>query len=294
MTTIMPSLRLALLSLLLVGGATGSLLAQNALCVVHDGQSYVVQKVNQGLVYIEEGNKLVSIRPVKSGLVPIKEYYPALVSVRDLNVNTFAVGTGASTINNELQFSATFASGYFLEDAYFVLQLDMAHGVKRIFQQEIGDLKPGKSRPIRLAVPLAEELGSGHFTLHVFTQGREVFNSTQPMEYREGVLDQMVMKRIEKVKDAAPQPMIGPVAEFPASLLKQRTKGEALVAIRITRKGAVADPQVLQATDPAFGDAALAAVRLWRFLPRVENGQPVETSVNVPFHFEPPAESGKS
>ena len=116
------------------GGTTGSLLAQNALCVVRDGKTCVVQKVKQGMVYIQEGGKLVSIKPIQSGLVPIKEYYPALVSVDDLHVGTFAISTGGggSTINNEFHFSATFASSYFLEEAYLV-ELDIAHGVKRIF-----------------------------------------------------------------------------------------------------------------------------------------------------------------
>jgi TonB family protein len=145
-----------------------------------------------------------------------------------------------------------------------------------------------------VVVPLAEELGSGSYQLHVFTQGREVFNSLQPWEFREGVLNQMVMKRIEGVQDAPPQPFVGPVPEYPPALRKKRVKGEAVVAVRITHLGVVADPEVVEASDPAFGQAALVAVRQWRFLPQVKGGRPVEINVRVPFGFEVPPDDKKS
>ena len=291
-----PSLSRVLLCLVLSGITGASLRAQNALCVVRDGKTCVVEKVARDRVYIREGDKLISVRPIQSGLLPIKEYYPALVSVRDLNVKTSAVGIMGSsgTINNDFHFQATFESGYVLEQAFLVLELDMARGVKRIFHQEIGDLRPGKPKEVSAVVPLAEELGAGKFQLHIFSGGREVFNSLQPLEYREGMLTQMVMKRIEGVKAAAPQALIGPEPQFPAALRQNKVNGEALVAIRISRLGVVTDPEVVRASDPAFGEAALVAVRQWRFLPRVVDGQPVETTVNVPFAFEASADDRKS
>jgi TonB family protein len=144
-----------------------------------------------------------------------------------------------------------------------------------------------------VGIPLAEELGAGKFQLHVFTQGREVFNSLQPWQFREAILDKMVMKRLEGVKDAAPEPLVGPVPEYPKALLKARLKGEAVVGIRITPRGVVTEPVVVQATDPAFGEAALVAVREWRFLPQVKAGRPVEINVQVPFAFQPPSDDAK-
>ena len=296
MMTLPASLRRSLVCLLLALSAAASARAQTALCVVRNGETCVVQKVARGLAYIKEGDKLVSVRPAKSGLVPIKEFYPVFVSVRDLNVKTSTVSltSGGGNINNEFHFGGTFECGNFLKDAFLVLELDLENGAKRIFYQEIGNLRPGKPQWVSVVVPMAEEMGSGKFQLHVFTEGREVFNSLQPWEFREGALNQMVLKRIEGVKDALPQPLVGPVPEFPAALRKKKVKGEAVVAIRITRLGVVADPEVVQATDPAFGEAALVAVRQWRFLPRVKGGQAVEAHVNVPFQFEVPAEDEKS
>jgi TonB family protein len=59
----------------------------------------------------------------------------------------------------------------------------------------------------------------------------------------------------------------------------------------------VHDPTPKCTTDPAFGEAALEAVRFWRFLPKVKDGRPVEALVELPFSFTPPDEphaSGKS
>jgi TonB family protein len=292
----LPSFRLALAWLLLMGGPAVCLRAQSALCVVRNGETCVVLKVARGYAYIMEGDKMIPIRPSQSGLVPVEEFYPVFVAVRGLNAksSTMSLSGGGSNINNEFHFAATFESGYVLKEAFLVLELDMENGKKRIFYQEIGNLLPGKPQWVNVAVPLAEELGSGKFQLHVFTEGREVFNSLQPWEFREGVLNQMVRKRLEGVKEARPEPLVGPVPEYPEALRKKKVKGEAVVAVRITRTGVVADPEVVRATDPAFGEAALVAVRQWRFLPQVKAGQPVETHVNIPFHFEAPAADGKS
>lgn len=62
--------------------------------------------------------------------------------------------------------------------------------------------------------------------------------------------------------------------------------------------GALAQPHVFtehggallkSATDPAFGEAALAAIRQWRFLPEMKGGLAVEQSADLPFAFVPPA-----
>jgi len=54
------------------------------------------------------------------------------------------------------------------------------------------------------------------------------------------------------------------------------------------RRGAVLDPSVVTATAPEFGEAALAAIRQWRFLPKVKAGRPLETRATMPFDFCPP------
>ena len=84
---------------------------------------------------------------------------------------------------------------------------------------------------------------------------------------------------------AAPRPFVGPSPEYPPGLRKAKVKGEAMIRLQIRANGAVLDPQVRSASDPAFGEAALAAIRMWRFLPKVKDGRPVGTEAEMPFSF---------
>jgi TonB family protein len=99
----------------------------------------------------------------------------------------------------------------------------------------------------------------------------------------------MVAKRIAGRPEADPEAFVGPAPEYPASLAKVKGHGKAVVPVRVGADGRIHDPVIKTATDPAFGEAALAAVRLWRFLPRIQGGHPVESKVDMPFEFAPPS-----
>jgi TonB family protein len=131
-------------------------------------------------------------------------------------------------------------------------------------------------------------LGSGHYEYHIFMDGAEVLHSGIPVEQREAALDRMIAKRIRSAPDGALKVFIGPEPEYPDHLRKAKIEGHAVVAVRVSTSGRPLNPTVKTATDPAFGESALAAVRLWRFLPVVRKGQPVETSAEIPFDFAPP------
>ncbi len=281
--------------MLTAGLGTVALQAQSYLVIEDKGQVKVVRKISNLDMYVEDNGQLKSKRAIRSGLTPAPEFLPVFVAVRDIEVHTSALNfNGGSTINNEFHFRAAFESPYLLEDVFFVLDLEMSRGGKRIYSQGIGRLEPRKPRTIIAGVPLQEELGEGKYELHVFSQGLEVFHSGQPWQFREHVLDQMVTKRIAGLQEALPSPLIGPAPEYPKQLIKAKVKGEVVLRIRITRTGVVADPVVEKATDPAFGEAALVAVRQWRFLPRIKDGLPVETVASLPFAFEPHVEAGKN
>jgi len=53
----------------------------------------------------------------------------------------------------------------------------------------------------------------------------------------------------------------------------------------VDETGAVVKAQVRSASQPEFGDAALAAALLWRFHPALQNGRPVSRNVAIPFVF---------
>lgn len=273
----------------LVLAASGSVLAQSALVVEYKGKPYPVRRVARGFAYIEKDGKEVAAKPTKIQLMPQPEYMPLFVSVRDLEIKTTVLKEiySGNEMNNEFHFNATFESSYEMKNPFLVLELQLEMG-KRIFFQEIGSLSPGKPRWVQVTVALPEKIGPGKFKLHIFDDGLEVFHSEQPWQLREAALSKMVLDRINNAPDSPPKPFVGPLPEYPKSLRKAGARGEAVVAMRITRQGVVVDPTIDHATDPAFGEAALVAIRQWRFLPQVKGGKPVETAVTMPFGFDPP------
>ena len=266
-------------------GLTVRLSAQHVLAAEHGGKMYVVDKVRRDWVSIQQDGKVTEVRAKRCALIAVEEYLPAFVAVKDIEVKTTGTTKG---INNTFHFRARFESPFVLTDVFVVLELKLTHGGTVLFYRDVGMLAPGRPGFLRADLPLSRSLGSGEYELHVFSRGLEVFHSQQPWQYREEMLDRMVIKRIAGVEDANPQPLVAPAPEYPAALLKSGGSGEAAVSVRVSVKGVVLDAVVESATGPMFGEAALTAIRQWRFLPRVKNGEAVEMQVSVPFAFTPP------
>ena len=130
-------------------------------------------------------------------------------------------------------------------------------------------------------------LGEGHYKVHLFSGGHEVLNSMMPWETRERILDRMVAGRTLGAPDRPPQPFLGPAPDYPPALRQAKVEGRAVVRIQVGIRGEVLNPRLDSATDPAFGEAALAAIRQWRFLPEISGGVPRPVTVDFPFGFTP-------
>lgn len=82
---------------------------------------------------------------------------------------------------------------------------------------------------------------------------------------------------------------------YPADALAEGKEGTVVVRIDIDAQGAVTAAQVERsAGDPRLDNAALAAVKTWRFNPEIRNGKAVSSRVRVPIMFaahEPPPPS---
>lgn len=288
------SKRAAFVLVVFLAGA-GGLAAQQAPYVEYEGQLHLVQNVEHGNPCIRKGDKVVPVRSPKSALVDVEEFMPFFVSVRNINVSTHYVhmsGTGGSgDVNHDFNFTAEFESPFFLPDVFIVLELNSEEAGKRMFFHGIGDLEPRKLKHVSTYVPMRDRLGEGNYRLHLFSRGRELLHSHQPPLFRDHVLDRMVLSRVKNTPDAPLKPFVGPGPEYPAALFKQHAAGRAVVQFRVTRTGAVLDPVLLSATHPAFGESAVAAIRLWRFLPKMQGGRPVEATAEMPFEFTPPADA---
>lgn len=80
-------------------------------------------------------------------------------------------------------------------------------------------------------------------------------------------------------------------ARFPPELRASGVSGGAIVHFRILENGTVApeSPRVELATDPRFGEAAVAVVREARFRPAKVGGRAVKVWATFPILFEVPA-----
>lgn len=272
-------------------GCAASAFAQSVLVVEHHGHGAVVCAAHGNDPCVNEDGHVVVASGHRYVLKHVDEYLPVFVSIRHLDVHTsgLAIVETGGEINHQLNVRAELASAYPLKDVFVVFELLPENGPQSIFLQEAGELSPDQPRTLDVVVPLSAPLGDGRYKLHVFCGGQEVLTSQIPFDRREAILDRMIARRIKDRPDGPPSVFIGPAPEYPARLKK--AKGETLLQVRILATGAVADARVLRATEPAFGESALAAVRQWRFLPKIQQGHAVATTVNVPLKFSPPARS---
>lgn len=77
---------------------------------------------------------------------------------------------------------------------------------------------------------------------------------------------------------------------YPADALKEKVGGRVMLRIMVDAEGKVSTGRVLEANDARLGEAALAAVKRWTFLPALSGGKKVPCSMDVPVIFD--AEKG--
>ena len=77
---------------------------------------------------------------------------------------------------------------------------------------------------------------------------------------------------------------------YPEELLQKRIAGFAIVAFLVELDGATAQCQVVEASDAAFGEAARAAIALWKFSPPQFGGTPGPIAMSFPVEFTVPAQ----
>lgn len=85
--------------------------------------------------------------------------------------------------------------------------------------------------------------------------------------------------------DKMPTPIKRVQPVYPAELKASRKTGEAVISFVVDVDGSVKNLRVEKATEPAFGEAALAAVAAWEFEPGRKNGTPVACQLSLPLRF---------
>jgi protein TonB len=74
--------------------------------------------------------------------------------------------------------------------------------------------------------------------------------------------------------------------EYPLAARQQRMSGSVYIRAIIGKDGTISQIGVIDSASPAFSEAALNAVRQWRYRPYLLNGTPVEVSTTITVNFK--------
>ncbi len=73
--------------------------------------------------------------------------------------------------------------------------------------------------------------------------------------------------------------------EYPDVARRAGLEGDVFVLLIVDEKGNVASAQVVKSTNPIFNEAALKAVKQWKFSPGYQRDKPVKVRLMQPIHF---------
>lgn len=142
--------------------------------------------------------------------------------------------------------------------------------------------------------PPLEERGS----LKVFARGKEISQMPPPARDGAGATTAMEGRPPNSAESGAvaalsPETAEGEIIQrvepqYPPHALAQRVQGAVLLDVQVGRDGRVKKVEVLSG-DPLLSDAAVAAVRQWRFKPHTLNGRAVETESKITLKFTLPS-----
>jgi TonB family protein len=76
--------------------------------------------------------------------------------------------------------------------------------------------------------------------------------------------------------------------DYPEEARQEGIQGAVVLEVRIGRDGAIQDVKLISG-QPLLANAAISAVKQWRFKPRVLEGQPVEMQTRVTLNFRMPS-----
>jgi protein TonB len=81
-----------------------------------------------------------------------------------------------------------------------------------------------------------------------------------------------------------PRPLVHPAPTYPDIARQARVEGLVILEATIDERGEVTGARVLRSV-PLLDDAALTAVRQWRYTPTLLNGVPVRVLMTITFNF---------
>ncbi len=114
-----------------------------------------------------------------------------------------------------------------------------------------------------------------------------VAGATPTPPAKEPELQRLVTEPVYSLKevDQLPVATYQLPAVYPRTLRTQRLEGSVNVGFTITSKGVVMDPYAISSTNEGFEQAAIDAVRKWRYKPAMKDGKAVNSKAQVTLTF---------
>ena len=94
-------------------------------------------------------------------------------------------------------------------------------------------------------------------------------------------------RRVRVGGNAVPAKLVYQVKpEYPEELRSRGIVGDVILHAVISKEGTVLSPTSVSSPDPQLTEAAIFAVRQWRYQPSLLNGEPVETTTTITLNFQ--------
>jgi TonB family protein len=137
-------------------------------------------------------------------------------------------------------------------------------------------------------LPSGFDLRHGVWELHFFSNGLEIPTTqlTADQLAAARAKSEAYLLRNHPDSPIALRQVVNPI--YPDALKAQRLDGSATLRCQVDRDGNVSAVEVVSATNPAFGQAAVEAVRQWKFTPAVQNHHYVGQTAELPLNFKAP------
>ena len=178
------------------------------------------------------------------------------------------------------------------------LGLWWAGGTEARLQEEMMQLR-GQTAAIATLRPQIAQLSAQQTEWRLLKAEQEDWERLQAdvatAQRREAEARQAEEARVAKVSanatyalrelDTAPKPTVRRAPVYPFSLRRAGITGDALISFVVGSDGSIRQEEVVSATHPEFGEAALKAVQQWTFAPGQKAGMPVNVRLRVPIVF---------
>lgn len=268
--------------------------AQNVFVANEDGRFWPVKEIRFGHPRIEVEGKITACHSQLFALVKTPAYRPGFVVLPRFTLLThhLNVGRAGARLNYELRIHGVAKSDVARQNCFFVLEFTAGRGTSFTYA-EMPDLEAGKEEDFSVAIPIAEPVEEGRYTLHLFSDGAELLHSRMPPAYVEAQQQKAAGFWSGQTQDFPAVPARRVPAVYPAELASQSVEGRVEVRCRINAQGGVESAEVVECSQPAFAEPALAAVRQWKFDPAVKERRLVDSTEIVTIQIKPP-DQGKS